>query len=81
MGKFMFIKKGGQAVHLLGDITRDFYDAELIIVSRSERDYWVGSYAEGFGFVNVKFLKSHCREATDDEVKLCLNGKMKDIKF
>lgn len=67
--KLMFIKKGGKAYLPSGqDISRDYYDAELICVSNENETHWIGNYAEGLGFFNVNFLKSDCREATDDEV-------------
>lgn len=66
--KLMFIKKGGKAVHQLGDLSRDFYETELICVSNEDEDNWIGNYAEGFGFFGIKFSKEDCREATDEEV-------------
>ena len=79
--KYMFIKKGGKAIHQLGDISRFEYDAELIYVHGETDTDWIGQYCEGFGFVNVKFAKEDCRDATDEEVKLCTQGLMKTIKF
>ena len=67
--RYMFIKKGGKAIHLLGDISRDCLDAELIIVNSDDEDNWIGHYVEGFGFLNVKFAKKDCRMASDEEVK------------
>lgn len=79
--KYMFIKKGGKAIHQLGDISRDVYDAELIYVHGETDTDWIGSYCEGFGFVNVKFAKEDCRDATDEEIHLCKQGLMETIKF
>lgn len=79
--KYMFLRKGGKAIHLLGDISRDYYDAELIIVYEETDTDYIGNFAEGFGFINVKFAKNDCRNATEDEVKLCFQGKMGTIKF
>lgn len=79
--RYMFIRKGGRAIHKLGDISRDFYDAELIIVNDEDEENYIGRFADGFGFINVKFFKSDCREATEEEVELCRKGKMKSIKF
>ena len=81
MSKPMFIKKGGKAIHQLGDISRDVYDAELIFINNEDEDNYIGSYAEGFGFINVKFNKADCRDATEEEVEMCYKGKMEEIKF
>lgn len=80
--KLMFIKKGGEAIHAKSgeNLSRDYLDVELICVSNEIEEYWIGNYAEGIGIFNIKFLKSDCREATNDEV----NAWIKDynsIKF
>jgi len=79
--KYMFLKQNGKAYHQLGELTRDLFDAELIYVHSEDDDYWIGHFAEGMGFINVRFLKSDCREATDEEINLCENGKMREIKY
>lgn len=79
--KYMFLKKNGKAIHQLGDISRKVLDAELIIVKKETEDSYVGHFAEGFGLINVKFAKSDCRLATEEEVELCREGKMKEIIF
>lgn len=79
--KYMFIKKNGIAIHLLGNVSRNVYDAELIYVYNETDDYWIGQYAEGFGLFDVKFYKKDCRLATNYEVKLCEKGLMETIKF
>lgn len=79
--KYMFLKKNGKAYHQLGEITRDYYDVELIYVDSEDDEYWVGHFCEGFGFVNVRFQKSACREVTEEEITLCKNGKMREIKY
>jgi len=81
LDKYMFIKKGGKAIHQLGDISRFEYDAELIHVHGETDTDWIGSYCEGFGFFDVKFAKEDCRDATDEEVELCTKGLMETIKF
>lgn len=81
MKKFMLLKKGGKALHLLGDISRDYYDAELIYVHDETDEYYIGHFAEGFGFINVKFLKTDCRDATEEEIEICKQGKMETLKF
>ena len=65
--KLMFIKKGGKAFHKTGNLSRDYYDTELICVSNEDENNWIGNYAEGMGFFNVHFAKEDCREATDEE--------------
>lgn len=73
--KYMFIKKGGYASHNLGDVTRNVLDAELICVSNECGSFWIGNYAEGLGLLEVKFLKSDCRDASDEEVEAWMNDK------
>lgn len=75
------LKKGSDALHKTGNIKRDVYDAELIVVKTEEDGFYIGNFAEGFGFVDVRFRKEDCRKATLEELDMCDNGKMKDIKF
>ena len=81
LDKYMFIKKGGKAIHKLGDISRNVLDAELIYVYNEDGDNWIGQYCAGFGFFDVKFAKCDCRNATDEEVELVKQGHIADIKF
>lgn len=78
--KLMFIKKGGRAVSKAGDLSRDYYDVELICVSNENEDSWIGNYAEGFGFFGVHFAKEDCREATEEEVDKWIRNS-ESIKF
>lgn len=78
--KLMFIKKGGKAFHKTGDLSRDYYDTELICISDEDEHNWIGNYAEGFGFFNVHFAKEDCREATDEEVNEWMENP-ETIKF
>lgn len=56
-----------KATHNLGDISRD--EPELCyIFEDSETDY-IGRWATGFGFVNVKFPKETTRELTEHEME------------
>lgn len=68
--KLMFIKKGGRAVSKTGrfNLSRDYYDVELICVSDENDNNWIGNYAEGLGFFGVQFAKEDCREASEEEV-------------
>lgn len=75
MIKSMFIRKNGKAIHQLGDISRDYYNAELIYVHSEDEDNWIGYYAEGFGFINVKFAKKDCKEASKEEVKMWIKDR------
>lgn len=75
MTRCMFIRKNGKAIHQLGDISRDYYNAELIYVNSEDEDNWIGNYAEGFGFVNVKFAKKDCKEASEEEVKMWIKDR------
>lgn len=54
-----------QAIHAVGDISRD--TPSLAIVYReTERDY-IGEWATGMGFINVRFPKETTRHLTEDE--------------
>ena len=71
----MFLRKGGKAIHKLGDISRDYYNAELIVVEKEESLNWIGHFAEGYGFIDVKFAKADCKEATDEEIKMWVKDR------
>ena len=75
MTRYMFLKKGGKAIHQLGDISRDVYNAELIVVHGEDKSNWIGNFVEGYGFINVKFAKDDCKEATDEEIKMWLKNR------
>ena len=75
MPKYMFLRKGGKAIHQLGDISRDYYNSELIVVEKEEPLNWVGHFAEGYGFIDVKFAKEDCKDATDEEVKMWIKDR------
>lgn len=79
--EFYLLKKGADAFHKMGNIKRDTFAAELIVIREEDDDFYIGNFAEGFGFVGVKFRKEDCRKATLEELDLCDNGKMGDIKF
>lgn len=80
--KLMFIKKGGRAVSRTGEfnLSRYYYDAELICVSNENDDNWIGNFAEGFGFFGIQFAKEDCREASEEEVNEWIKSP-KSIKF
>jgi len=71
MNKIMMLKANSPATHKLGDIGRK-YDDKIRIHSEDE-NYYIGSFEEGFGFINVKFNKSNCRQLTQMEREK-LNG-------
>lgn len=74
LDKLMFIRCGGKAIHKLGNLYRDVYDAELICISDETDNEWVGNYAEGLGFFGIHFAKEDCRDATDEEVQAWINN-------
>ena len=78
--KNMFLRKGGKAIHSLGDISRDVYDVELIEVYDEDGYNWIGMFAEGYGLIHVKFAKSDCREATEEEIKQWVHDR-DSVKF
>ena len=56
-----------KATHLLGDISRD--EPDLCYIKEETEDAYIGSWVEGFGFVDVQFDKSTTKELTEEEVK------------
>ena len=80
-GRYMFIRKGGKAIHQLADISRDELDAELIVIFEEDEENYIGRFVEGYGFCNVRFRKSDCRVASDEESQLWLSGHQENIKF
>jgi hypothetical protein len=54
-----------RAVHQLGDISRD--EADLAVIYGADGDHYVGEWATGMGYVNVRFPKETTRELTDAE--------------
>jgi hypothetical protein len=72
MNKIMILKGGSPALHKLGDISRETDD--FIRIHSETKEYYIGSFEEGFGFIDVKFKKEDCRLLTEEERK-DLNGK------
>jgi len=64
MQKYMMATK---AEHLTGDISRDVPD--LCRVNSETSTHYIGSWIEGYGFVNVKFPKETTRELTEEEIE------------
>jgi hypothetical protein len=54
-----------KAIHKLGDISSD--KPNVCIVFSEDEENYIGQWATGFGFVNVKFPKATTRELTPDE--------------
>lgn len=54
-----------QAIHAVGNISRD-EPSLAIVYDETERDY-VGEWATGMGFINVRFPKETTRDLTDEE--------------
>ena len=71
INKIMMLKANSPAIHKLGDIGRK-YDDKIRIHSEDDT-YYIGSFEEGFGFINVKFNKADCRPLTQMEREK-LNG-------
>lgn len=63
MQKYMMATK---AFHKLGDLSRD--TPSLCVIEREMLTYYVGSWVEGFGFVEVRFPKETTRELTQEEI-------------
>lgn len=64
--RLMILKGGADAIHMLGNIKRDFDDK--IIVYEEDEDNYYGNFEEGFGFINVKFKKEDVRCLTKEEI-------------
>jgi len=71
MNKIMILKANSPAIHKLGDIGRNIDDK--IRIHSEDDTYYIGSFEEGYGFINVKFNKSDCRPLTQEEREK-LNG-------
>jgi hypothetical protein len=54
------------AIHQLGDISSD--EPDLCYISGEDDENYIGAWATGFGFFNVKFPKATTRDLTDAEV-------------
>jgi hypothetical protein len=79
--RYFLLKKGSPAYHKTGNISRDYFEAELIVVHNEDDEFYIGNFAEGYGFVDIKFRKTDCREATEQEYRMCMVGRMEEIKF
>lgn len=79
--KYMLLRKGGKAIHKLGDISRNVLDAELIMIHDEDENNWIGEFAEGFGFIDIKFNKSDCRNATEEELCLFYDDREDEIMW
>lgn len=53
------------AIHKLGDISRE--EPDLCAVYGEDDENYIGRWATGFGFFNVKFPKTTTRELTEEE--------------
>jgi len=71
MNKIMMIKANSPAIHKLGDIGRNIDDK--IRIHSEDDTHYIGSFEEGYGFINVKFNKLDCRLLTQEEREK-LNG-------
>lgn len=65
MNKIMVLKAGADAIHKLGNISRE--DDEYINVKREDENYYYGMFLEGYGFYDVKFNKKDCRPINKEE--------------
>lgn len=65
-----------QAIHAVGNLSRD-EPSLAIIYDERERDY-VGEWATGMGFINVRFPKETTRELTAAEREI-YRGKLIEV--
>ncbi len=64
MNKFMMAT---QAMHKLGDISRD--EGDLCVISSENNTHYIGRWVTGFGFIDVEFPKETTRKLTAEEVE------------
>jgi len=62
----MVLRGGSPAIHKLGDIGREIDD--YIQIHSETDEYYIGNFVEGYGFIDVKYHKSDCRNLTQDEI-------------
>ncbi|MBT2759889.1 hypothetical protein [Paenibacillus sp. ISL-20] len=78
--RVMVLKGGSDALHLMGNIGRD--EDDLISVRAEDEEYYIGTFHEGFGFMDVHFPKENVRQLTKDEIDslnatfFSINGKI-----
>ena len=68
---------GSMAYHQLGDISREWGmdipykhgTPEYFYAQKETEHYYIGSWAEGFGFFNVVYPKNTTRELTQEELE------------
>ncbi len=53
------------ARHMMGDISRD--EPDLCEIDNEDSDNYIGTWVQGFGFMEVQFPKATTRELTADE--------------
>jgi len=66
-----------KAYHQLGDISRDLTEEDLeedleenlSYISSETKNYYIGMWLTGFGFINVLFPKESTRDLTEEEFK------------
>lgn len=68
LNKYMVLLGGRPAIHKLGNIGRE--DNDYIRVFEEDEECYIGNFAEGFGFIDVKFKKEDCRSLTKEEVEM-----------
>ncbi|MGR6760388.1 hypothetical protein ACU1JV_00900 [Paenibacillus sp. T2-29] len=64
--RIMIVTGGSKAIHLMGNIGRE--EDERIHVVAEDEDYYIGTFCEGFGFMDVHFPKDKVRLLTKEEV-------------
>lgn len=68
--KILRLVNNKHAWHKLGYVGRPESNVkEYILIHHEKDDYYIGSFIEGFGFINVHFLKEDCINLTDQEKK------------
>jgi hypothetical protein len=55
-----------RATHQLGDLSR--FPANLALITGEDDDHWIGSWVEGYGYINVHFPKATTRPLTAEEI-------------
>lgn len=68
--------EGPHAFHKLGDIGRPGFGPQKIVVEAYKPPWLIGSFLEGFGFMDVHFPKDDCRKMTDEEKREHEKGRI-----
>lgn len=76
LNRIMVLKGGSTAIHRMGDIGRK--EDSYIRVYDETYTHYIGSFEEGYGFIDVLYRREDVRQLNEEEVN-DLNGKWYSI--